>query len=376
MALAGTVLAGAPAAVNAASEGSLTFLNGSSVWISRADGSGARQVTAPGFSSPSESARGVLLALGGDRQLHRFNQRGRSLAAPFATSATTASPNISGAFDPVISPDGAHEAYWLNARTLTYDVACGCNVKDFQSFTRWGSALRFDEPRSQGEGQGEYSLPQWIDGQDLVLSSNGSSSLIDQIATYHLGSPANHLQQWFTDNEATQLHAVAISLRSGELAAVADTAQGPKLLLYRTNGPPPALPSKRCQITDPAGGAFDHPTFSPAGTRLAWHEGDGIHEAVVGHLSDCSRILTHLVIPGARAPFWSAAALSAPDACLVPALRGESLGRARTTLAAAGCRLGTVRHLTRHRRSGRVVGQQPRAHLSEPLGYRVTVTLS
>lgn len=365
--LAMLVLGAGPA--SAASSGSLVFLRGGAVWIARPDGSHLRRISAAGFTSPSESSGGAVLALGNDKRLYRFDRAGTQLAAPIATALTAPNPNeqFYGPFDPIISPDGLHQAYWFGANV--FDPSCSCY--DLQDFTRWGSALSFDEPQSQGEGQGSYSLPEWIDNQDLLLSSNGSSPLIAQLGTYRLGDPANSVSEWFSDQEANQVHAVAIAPTKDKLAVVADTNAGSKILLYRLNGPPPTLPSKACDIYGPAGGAFDHPTFSPDGTQLAFQDGAGIHVASLGNLSSCSGIQLQLVIAGASGPFWSSAAAD----CLVPSVHGKTFAQARQSLAAAGCQVGSVIRRRHGRRIRRVVSQRPAGGTDVAPGTRVSLTM-
>jgi subtilisin family serine protease len=63
-------------------------------------------------------------------------------------------------------------------------------------------------------------------------------------------------------------------------------------------------------------------------------------------------------------------------ACVVPALVGRRLSRARAEIARAGCRLGRVRRVRSRGRSGRVVRQHPRAGTRLAPHGRVALTLA
>jgi hypothetical protein len=65
-----------------------------------------------------------------------------------------------------------------------------------------------------------------------------------------------------------------------------------------------------------------------------------------------------------------------PASCVVPSLRGRTVARARTALAAAGCRLGTVKRVHSGVKRGRVIRSTPRAHKVRAAGTRVTIVVS
>ena len=65
-----------------------------------------------------------------------------------------------------------------------------------------------------------------------------------------------------------------------------------------------------------------------------------------------------------------------PAACVVPALKGKTLARAKTALTKANCRLGKVTRKRSRGKPGRVIGQKPRAGTTRPAGSKVAVVLS
>ena len=65
-----------------------------------------------------------------------------------------------------------------------------------------------------------------------------------------------------------------------------------------------------------------------------------------------------------------------PASCVVPTLRGRTVARAKTLLAAAGCKLGTVKRVHAKLKRGRVIRSTPRAHRVLTAGTRVSVVVS
>lgn len=63
---------------------------------------------------------------------------------------------------------------------------------------------------------------------------------------------------------------------------------------------------------------------------------------------------------GSGALTMGAAPRVALGACVVPALVGKHLAKARTAIRKAGCAVGRVRQVRQHRRAGRVVSQSPK----------------
>src|SRR5438034_3280488 len=120
-----TAAALAPAAAQA---DSLVFIKGGEVWLSRADGSGARPVTsAPNhWAWPSEADDGAIAVAGGaarvnpggtdsdgSSEIYRLSQAGAQLAPPVNTPGSNSSPACP-TYPPSsvrISPDGTRVAY-------------------------------------------------------------------------------------------------------------------------------------------------------------------------------------------------------------------------------------------------------------------------
>lgn len=62
--------------------------------------------------------------------------------------------------------------------------------------------------------------------------------------------------------------------------------------------------------------------------------------------------------------------------CVVPTLRGRTVARAKTLLAAAGCKLGMVKRVHARVKRGRVIRSTPRAGKALTAGTRVAVVVS
>jgi len=104
-------------------------------------------------------------------------------------------------------------------------------------------------------------------------------------------------------------------------------------------------------------------TYTPAGREA----GHALQCRVTASNAGGSTAATSapVVVTGAR-----------PASCVVPALRGRTVARAKTLLAAAGCKLGAVKRSHAKVKRGRVVRSAPRAHRVLAAGSRVSVVVS
>lgn len=152
-----------------------------------------------------------------------------------------------------------------------------------------------------------------------MVSPIGNDGLTKLVWVYTLGQGQNAETEWFTDpgfngDSVTGMKEAASSPDGDKLAFVVDyMSQGgqatERLVLYTTNGPPPAPPTQRCAFSAPPGGGFTFPSFSPDGNLLAYADGAGIEVATVGNLSDCASVSAHVAPAGGDHPGWGPAPL-------------------------------------------------------------------
>lgn len=262
---------------------SIVFVRKGNVWLMRPDGSRLRQVTrGGGWSSPSQAYDGTIVALR-RRRLNRVSRTGRRLSSiALVGSDVRHSGNFligAGPGQAVVSPNGKRVAYWFGSIAQECDpvtLLCDQRLQDNVTYTR---ANRFTDPRTFGLVR-DYRDPAWASNRSLLVFNYG---LATTVAVHHPpgGDDPRHLVPWFNDGQGAQLSKGAITRRNDKLAALrgANRTSGrqPVLALYAVSGQAP--PIGKCIVTRPAGGYFDHPTWSPDGRALAWEEGDGIHLA-------------------------------------------------------------------------------------------------
>ena len=378
---------------DSASAASIVFIKGDDVWLAAPDGSAQREITTGGgWSAPSQANDGTILARRGS-QLFRFDRSGRLLSPAIGTSFTGAPSTWVGPVDPVISPDGVHQAYDGEITDSGYyDYGCGCYVYSHTFATWWGSATRYSQP-NQTLGQQDYDEPAWIDNSHLLMSSTGI--LIDQVATYTLGGGDNSLVQWFSDPDPSvqALASGAITRAGDKLAFVANVngGLGNEIRIYSSNGPPPLtagdpadVPVDQCNV-GPNNFESLRVSFSPDGQSLAYDAPDGIHVVTLAGWPSCSGLSEKLIIPGGVDPYFGPANVPAPPpppppprACKVPRLLGLGMVAVRSRLSATHCRLGHVR--TAHSARGKhrtlvVISQQPPPGVTRPNNSNVSVVL-
>jgi hypothetical protein len=326
--LAGLAVAGAPAA----SADTLLYAkpNGvnDNIWISKPDGSEARMITPASdtFGWPSQSDNGTIVAEGPGAGLD-----GRpSLLGDFYVMDTSGKVDHRVLTDadgcalgnrglPAqnvrISPDAARIAY--------FEFSCAKINGTWWIPTSAGHQLTPNQTLGQ-YGQGS---PVWKDNSHLLLSAVAEPSFGAGFSTYTVGDGDGTATAWFSDPASYQnpspggwafTFEATISRQGDKLAVIAQDGNSPpqrvELRAFTSTGPPPAPPTFKCALTlAPATPSWTYllasPSFSPDGTRVAFAEPDGVHIANLSNLSDCSSMTAPLVIPDARQPFWSAAAL-------------------------------------------------------------------
>src|SRR4051794_27897472 len=278
----------------AASADSIVYIRDGNVWIAAPDGSRATQLTSDGgYESPSEADDGTIVAgrktqeSGGPvRRLYRMNRSGRLLNPPaqvFAPGNTYIGP-----ISPVVSPDGRRVAFhYLNTGALGSDypyVAVTASDRDATE-------------QELSQRQGYYLNPSWLDNNTILLLSVPQFTLDAQ--TYTIGGD---VQDWFEEPDGDLGGGADVSADGAKMIG---HLSSDKLRLYSLNGPPPAPPTPRCDITGPSGSFHINPRFAPDSTHVAWAEDDGIHVGSFD-LGSCAGDAP-LVIPGADSPFWGPA---------------------------------------------------------------------
>lgn len=328
-----------------ASASSLVYMKDGDVWLGSPDGSVERQLTTGGrFESPSQADDGTVVAIerveaGGVRfgLIHRISRNGQGLGS--VRCGPENSTTYTGPLGAEVSPDGSLVAFHFFQSPSPSPKAAYCPT-DQDALTS-----------GFGEIGGAFN-PSWISGDTVVLfTTSGFPNVITD-------TPNGNSSGWFTEN-GLRLDAGAVDRGLTKLAGI--VSGGGELRIYQMNGPPPAAPAPRCSFTFPgATDHYEHPTWSPDGTQLAWDEPDGIHVADVPSLDDCANVTEELVVPGASDPHWGPAA--APKPCVVPKLKGKRLRKAKRLLKKAHCTLGRVtRKEAPKKEPGRVLSQRPKA---------------
>lgn len=326
-----------------ASADSLVFVKDGEVWISHADGTGARPVTATpnNWAWPSVADDGTIVAAGGAQrvnpggtdsdgasELYRLDQAGRVIGGPVNTPGSNSSPACP-AYSPTsvrVSPDG---------RQVVYD-AFHCDyqypfLEDFAS----GQFSSFAT---------DYSRPQWVDSTHVLITHIGTTFGNASLGVYDIVAKTGHGptdDPYMDDYQAT-------AARNGSRVAVLEDdapdfidgrARHADFRVYTTTGNDVTQVTQACTLAlDPSRiSRFNtaSPAFSPDGTRLVWAEDDGIHTASCAAPSDT------LLIPGGAYPFFGTADASpapppspAPSptpvpACCAPPALSSTTKRAR-----------------------------------------------
>ncbi|HEY6887346.1 MAG TPA: hypothetical protein VI300_06185 [Solirubrobacter sp.] len=317
-----------------ASADSIAYVNKTdgNVYLSTPDGSRQYQVTTTGgYSDVSQADDGTMIALKGVR-LNKLARDGTVLAdfdTPVSDTRDAPAKTFYGPFDPAISPDGTKVAYTYYYMTQSQNPGCfppTCVVAINEAGTGYSYSDRqtsWDEP-----GLGYHSgwrHPSWVDN-DMTMISDPShlpnrDIILDRISDGGNGH-GNMVMNWTSDTLENNPHVSGgditrdkrkLAYQSGENDSTLTVAYVPAFPTAWKDGDPNTDEIHVCyRYSNPAGGSFGIPTFSPDGGAIAYHAGDGIHVAAVPAFgADCTLDgatgAPPVVIPNGVEPDWGPA---------------------------------------------------------------------
>jgi dipeptidyl aminopeptidase/acylaminoacyl peptidase len=302
------VLAGA----TAASASSIVYVNDHNVWLMNPDGSGKYQVTLDGttnnpYLSPSQAGDGTIVAVhaadqtgSSNDKLVRMRQNGSVIGA-FTPEVTF----TNGLEQADVSPDGTKIAYMTS-----FNGNGDCSSPGSTTFCYVMHVTAASGPSDLG-GASFTENPDWISNSRLVANESHQ-----RIVTYDVG--ASDGVEWFGRDIGPDFNGSLYdpSNAGNHVAAYEQNPFPSKLDVFRMNGAPPAVPSAVCSYSNPSGGNFNDPAFSPDGGALAYEASDrdpftpltgndGIY--VSPSITDSSCADASLVAAGGEEPDWGPA---------------------------------------------------------------------
>ncbi|MGH2945714.1 MAG: hypothetical protein ACRDPC_05530 [Solirubrobacteraceae bacterium] len=355
--VAALVAAAALATAAPAAADSIAYVKDGNVWLSTPDGARQYQITTSGaYADVSQADDGTMIALSGVR-LHRLDRQGNVLAdfdTPVSNTRPAPSKVFYGPFDPAISPDGTKVAYTYYYMTQSQDPTCfppECVTTINEGGTGYSYADRqtaWDVP-----GLGKHSgwrHPAWVDNDTTLLANPTRALNYDVILdTLSDGTTGNLVHNWFSDYIGGNPGVGGGDITRDRTKLAFQTGENDSTLtVYSVPSFPTAFPDSEAdpstrpticyRYSDPVGGRFSQPTFSPDGARLAWAVGDGIHVADVpsfagGCTLDGATPTPPLVISGGSEPDWGPADVPAARQA-PPVAKPSPGGRADKALAA------------------------------------------
>lgn len=383
--------AGSLAFAASATAASIAYVKNGDVWLSTANGDRQYQVTfRGGYSDVTQADGGTLVALSGVR-LHKLDRQGNVLAdfdTPVSDTRPPGAKAFFGPFDPAISPDGSKLAYTYYYKGVSQDTGCyppQCVTVGWEGGTGYSHPDRQTAWDAAGLGRHSgWMHPSWIDDRTTMLS-HATRALNKEVILDTVGDGPQVLQDWFTDttngnNGGQMTHGEMTRQRTkmAFLAGVGDT----QLRIYKVNQFPQGGPHGDwgssltdaeypfiCAFYDkPAGGQFGPPSWSPDGTRLAYHDGAGIKTVTIpdwpgsGCGPDGMSPTGQLLVAGATEPDWGPA--DVPPARKRPGPRPRPAGKLRLEVGKVTLRQALRRGLrvrVQAPSAGRLTGSAQRA---------------
>ncbi len=331
MAVAASLALAAPAMAD-----SIAYVKDGDVWLSTADGSRQYQVTfGGGYSDVTQADDGTIVALTGVR-LHKLDRQGNVLAdfdTPVSDTRQQGFKAFYGPFDPALSPDGSKLAYTYYYKGVSQDPSCfppQCVTVGWEGGTGYSHPDRQTDWAEAGLGKHSGWLhPSWIDNATTMLS-HATHWPNQEVVLDTVGDGPQLLHDWFTDrtngNDGGQMAHGEMTRQRTKIAFLAG-AGDTQLRIYKVRQFPHGGPHGDwgssltdeefpyiCAFYDkPAGGRFGPPTWSPDGTRLAYHDGEGVKIVTVPDWpgdecsSDGMSPNGRLLAAGATEPDWGPA---------------------------------------------------------------------
>jgi hypothetical protein len=338
---------GQAARATVSTTGSLVFVRGGNVWISRPDGSGARPVTREGtaadpYRTPTQDDQGRIYALRGhgvQAMVHRLDQQGRQLGT-YRVPVPSLGPGFVS-----VSPDGTTLAY----ETMFAGTDCSftpCHTF-FQHAVEYAVATT-GKVLGGAHGVQDADFASWAGNGRTVLQTRR----LNVVALHRPGEPK--AVDWFASclsyqegcEDTDVLNFTPAVNRQGSRLAVShlEDTNGEKaayLLVLSTTGAttgnPPAVPGAGCAHPVAAPTAdfpgwtdltLSAPSFSPDGSTVAFAElraGRWTTELYTPVIGDCAASDPVAVLSDAAEPHWSAAPLTPPGKDVVSWTKAKHL---------------------------------------------------
>lgn len=309
---------------------SIVFERDDDIFLIKPNGTGEHRVTSNGSSraywSPSQADDGTIVAVRDASprdKLVRMRQNGEVLSE-FTPAVAAANP-LNTIRDAAVSPDGTKIAY-----VTSWAGDSICSPSGSGSTACWVFAVTSATGPTNLGSEPFRDHPSWIDNSKLLVETDYS-----RMATYTIGGGDS--VNWF-GRDGTANPGPGDSLYDGEVSAGGDKVVttawqansgagfSTSVLLWTTNGPPPAQPTPKCRIGGAAGGKFSDPSWAPDGSAVAWEEGDlnrtnapGPDEGIWvidGNVQSkpCDQLQGGLLVAGGQEPDWGPANIAPPAA--------------------------------------------------------------
>jgi len=337
-------------AAPAAQADSIAYVKEGNVWLSTSDGSRQFQVTSSGgYSDVSQADDGTMIGLNGVR-LHRLDRAGNVLAnfdTPVSDTRPAHSKVFYGPFDPAVSPDGSKVAYTYYYMTQSQNPNC-IPPTCVTTINEGGTGYSFADRQTAWDvpGLGKHSgwrHPAWVDNGTTMLANPTRLPNFDVILdTLSDGTTGNAVHNWFSDDVEGNPHTSGgdisrdrrkLAFQTGENDSTLTVYSVPAFptTFFEGEADPSTRPSPCYRYSDPPGGKFSQPTFSPDAGRIAWSAADGVHVAAVptfggGCTLNGATVDPPLVIPGGSEPDWGPANVPPPRSTTRPDSQGGSGG--------------------------------------------------
>jgi hypothetical protein len=163
-----------------------------------------------------------------------------------------------------------------------------------------------------------WTDPAWMDNARTLLSGP-SSAYLSHTGVDTLGDAKHEAAEWFSDytNNAQNLFDGELNRQGSGVAYVANSA-GDSLRIYHVNGTPQqGNPPQGCLSAPSRGSAWESPSWSPDGQRLAASDASGLYVVDVPGIDagcpDAAAVTVKTIAPGGRFPDWGPADLPDPS---------------------------------------------------------------